>query len=57
LVTVTADTSQYDVLKQLLLKYNAAGVDVNMAQAGEQITQVRGSDPAAPTQPGGARVF
>lgn len=37
LLTVNADSDRYDELKQLLLKYNAAGVDVNVAQAGDTL--------------------
>lgn len=45
LVTVDADTSRYDEIRQILFKYNAAGVDVNVAAAGE------GVPPAAVTVP------
>lgn len=37
LLTVNADADRYDELKQLLLKYNAAGVDVNVTQAGDTL--------------------
>ncbi len=36
--------------RQLLLKYNAAGVDVNVSAAGEQITNVWGNDPVIAEQ-------
>lgn len=45
LVSVEADTSRYDDIRQILFKYNAAGVDVNAAAAGE------GVPPAAVTIP------
>lgn len=45
LVTVDADTSRYDDIRQILFKYNAAGVDVNVAAAGESVP------PAAVTIP------
>lgn len=50
LVLVDADTSQYDELKQLLLKYNAAGVDIDVNTAGQQITQATGNDPVLAQQ-------
>jgi len=50
LVTVAIDPTRYDQIKQLLLKYNAAGVDVNMSAAGEQITNVWGNDPVIAEQ-------
>ena len=50
LVTVAIDPVRYDQIKQLLLKYNAAGVDINASVAGEQITAVRGSDPVIAEQ-------
>lgn len=37
LVVIDADPSRYDDLKQLLLKYNAAGVDINVAVAGADV--------------------
>ena len=43
LLTATVDPVRYDEIKQLLQKYNAVGVDVNVSTAGEQITDVRGS--------------
>jgi hypothetical protein len=49
LITVAVDPTQYDQIKQLLLKYNAAGVDVNMSSAGEQITNIRGNNPLIAT--------
>ena len=58
LVTALIDSAQYDDLKRLLLKYNAAGVDIDALAAGGQITAVRGADPTiaeelrqAPVQP------
>ena len=50
LVTIAVDPSRYDQIKQLLLKYNAAGVDVNVNSAGEQITNVWGNDPVIAEQ-------
>ncbi len=50
LVTVAVDPIRYDDIKQLLLKYNAAGVDVNINTAGEQITNVWGNDPVIAEQ-------
>ncbi|MBV9849350.1 MAG: hypothetical protein JO250_06655 [Armatimonadetes bacterium] len=46
LVTALIDSAQYDDVKRLLLKYNAAGVDVDVLAAGEAITEARGADPA-----------
>ena len=46
LITATIDSEHYDEIKRLLLKYNAAGVDVNVVTAGQAITDVRGADPA-----------
>ena len=46
LISATIDSAQYDAIKQLLLKYNAAGVDVDVLSAGQGITEVRGADPA-----------
>ena len=45
LVTAIIDTEQYDDMKNLLLKYNAAGVDIDGETAGAQISAVRGEDP------------
>jgi len=50
LVSITLDPTRYDEIKQLLLKYNAAGVDVNVSAAGEQITTVWGNDPVIAEQ-------
>ncbi len=50
LVTIGVDPARYDQIKQLLLKYNAAGVDVNISAAGEQITNVWGADPVIAEQ-------
>ena len=46
LVTVDADTSRYDELRQILFKYNAAGVDVNVAAAGETVPAAAVTVPA-----------
>lgn len=46
LLTAVIDSEQYDEVKNLLLKYNAAGVDVNVLTAGQAITDARGNDPA-----------
>ena len=45
LITAVVDSEQYDDIKRLLLKYNAAGVDIDVQAAGQQITAVRGADP------------
>ena len=45
LMTVSVDPTRYDDIKQLLLKYNAAGVDVNVSAAGERVTDVWGNNP------------
>lgn len=45
LVTVDADTERYDDIRRILFKYNAVGVDVNVAAAGETVP------PAAVTVP------
>ncbi len=45
LLTITVDPARYDDIKQLLLKYNAAGVDINVNAAGERITDVWGNNP------------
>jgi len=49
LLTATVDTTRYDEIKQLLQKYNAVGVDINVSAAGEQITDVRGTAPLVPS--------
>ncbi len=46
LMTVAVDPTRYDEIKQLLLKYNAAGVDINVNAAGERVTDVWGSNMA-----------
>ena len=45
LLTVAVDPTRYDEIKQVLLKYNAAGVDINVNAAGERVTDVWGSNP------------
>ncbi len=45
LLTITVDPLRYDEIKQLLLKYNAAGVDINVNAAGERVTDVWGNNP------------
>ncbi len=50
LLTATVDPTRYDEIKQLLQKYNAVGVDINVSTAGEQITAVRGNGPALTAQ-------
>jgi hypothetical protein len=45
LLTVAVDPARYDEIKQVLLKYNAAGVDINVNAAGERITDVWGNNP------------
>jgi len=45
LLTATVDPARYDEYKQVFLKYNAVGVDINVSAAGEQITDAFGSDP------------
>ncbi len=49
LITVTADTSQYDDISQLLMKYNAVGVDTSINPTGVQAAQEWRTDPAATT--------
>ena len=52
LLTATVDPTRYDEIKQLLQKYNAVGVDINVSAAGEQLTGVSGIAPvAAPAMP------
>ena len=46
LMTVSIDPARYDEIKQLLLKYNAAGVDINVNAAGERVTDVWGNNMA-----------
>ena len=46
LMTISVDPARYDEIKQVLLKYNAAGVDINVNAAGERVTDVWGSNPA-----------
>lgn len=46
LMTVTVDPTRYDDIKQLLLKYNAAGVDINVNAAGERVTDIWGNNMA-----------
>ena len=50
LLTASVDPVQYDDIKRLLLKYNAVGVDINVSEAGEQITSVWGNDPVLAEQ-------
>ena len=50
LLTASVDPVRYDEIKQLLLKYNAVGVDINVSAAGEQITNVWGNDPVIAEQ-------
>lgn len=45
LLTISVDPVRYDDIKQLLLKYNAAGVDINVNAAGERVTDVWGNNP------------
>ncbi len=46
LMTISVDPTRYDEIKLLLLKYNAAGVDVNVNAAGERVTDVWGNNMA-----------
>lgn len=46
LMTISIDPARYDDIKQLLLKYNAAGVDTNVNTAGERVTDVWGNNMA-----------
>ncbi len=46
LMTIAVDPTRYDEIKQILLKYNAAGVDINVNAAGERVTDVWGSNMA-----------
>ncbi len=50
LLSVVADSSRYDDLKQLLLKYNAVGVDINVASVGQGFEEAPVSAPLA-TEP------
>jgi hypothetical protein len=45
LMTIAVDPARYDEIKQILLKYNAAGVDINVNAAGERVTDVWGNNP------------
>ncbi|MGI4788473.1 MAG: hypothetical protein ACRYFS_06430 [Janthinobacterium lividum] len=45
LLTASVDPTRYDEIKQVLLKYNAAGVDINVNTAGERVTDVWGNNP------------
>ncbi len=45
LLTISVDPTRYDDIKQLLLKYNAAGVDINVNAAGERVTDIWGNNP------------
>ncbi len=69
LLTIDADSLQYDDLKQLLTKYNAVGVDINGVAAGadipptatvvpaEEVTTFAPSVPVVPLPPNGAFDF
>lgn len=46
LISVTVDSTQYDDIERLLLKYNATGVDQNITAAGEPIRQAWKNDEA-----------
>ena len=46
LISVAVDTTQYDDIHQLLLKYNAAGIDTEGLAAGEPIRQAWANDAA-----------
>jgi len=46
LLTVAVDPARYDEIKQLLLKYNAAGVDIEVSTANQRVTDVWGNTPA-----------
>ncbi len=48
LLSVVADSSRYDELKQLLLKYNAVGVDINVASVGAGFADVGATSPVVP---------
>lgn len=50
LLTANVEPTRYDEIKQLLVKYNAVGVDINANAAGEQITNVWGNDPVIAEQ-------
>jgi len=46
LVTIAVDPLRYDQIKQLLLKYNAAGVDLNASDMDVQKADLKGNHPA-----------
>jgi hypothetical protein len=46
LIAVNVDTSDYDNVRRLLLKYNASGVDIEVNAAGENVRRAWGNDPA-----------
>ncbi len=46
LMTISLDPTHYDEVKRLLLKYNAAGVDINVNAAGERVSDVWGNNMA-----------
>ncbi len=48
LLSIVADSSRYDDLKQLLLKYNAVGVDINVASVGPGFGDVGATSPVVP---------
>ncbi len=50
LVTAIIDSDGYDDIKQLLLKYNAAGVDMDQTTAGAGVAQAVARDPALATE-------
>lgn len=48
LLSVVADSERYDDLKLLLLKYNAVGVDINVANVGPGFADIAATSPVAP---------
>jgi len=51
LLSVVADSSRYDDLKQLLLKYHAVGVDINVASVGLGFADVGAASPVVSELP------
>lgn len=48
LLSIVADSARYDDLKQLLIKYNAVGVDINVASVGPGFTDIGATSPVTP---------
>jgi len=48
LLSIVADSARYDDLKQLLIKYNAVGVDINVASVGAGFDDIGATSPVVP---------